>query len=197
MTPRMPDTIRGDGRDGPGVAAKGRWMGPGASDGVAATRADAVAALFAEHATAVYQYARVRLSPADAQDVVSEVFAVAWRRRDEPLDEPRAWLLGVARRVMANHLRARDRQLALVGRLAGRRARADDETALPLELDLLRRALARLRPADRDVIELLAAAELTTAEVAAVLGCSAATAATRVHRARRRLAQAYAAVEGR
>jgi RNA polymerase sigma-70 factor (ECF subfamily) len=169
----------------------------GARDGVAATAADAVAALFAEHARAVYQYARIRLAPADAQDVVAEVFAIAWRRHGERLDEPRAWLLGVARRVMANQFRARDRQLALVGRLAGRPAPADDETALPLELDLLRRALARLRPADREVIELLAAAELTTAEVAAVLGCSPGAAATRVHRARLRLARTYEAVEGR
>lgn len=172
-------------------------MTPGARDAVAATRADAVAALFAAHATVVYQYARARLPAADAQDVVAEVFAIAWRRSDEQLDQPRAWLLGVARRVMANQFRARDRQLALVGRLAGRRNPADDDAALSLELDLLRRALARLRPADREVVELLAAAELTTAEVAAVLGCSVATAATRVHRARQRLARAYEAVDGR
>ena len=146
-------------------------MASGARDAVAATSADVVAALFAQHATAVYQYARIRLPAPDAQDVVAEVFAIAWRRRDERLDEPRAWLLGVARRVMANQFRARDRQLALVGRLAGHRRAADDETALPLELDLLRRALARLRPGDREVVELLAAAELTAAEIAAVLGC--------------------------
>lgn len=172
-------------------------MAPGARDAATATRADAVAALFAAHATVVYQYARARLSPADAQDVVAEVFAIAWRRRDEQLEQPRAWLLGVARRVMANQFRARDRQLALVGRLAGRRGPVDDETALSLELDLLRRALARLRPADREVVELLAAAELTTAEIAVALGCSTAAAATRVHRARQRLARAYAVVDGR
>jgi RNA polymerase sigma-70 factor (ECF subfamily) len=41
------------------------------------------------------------------------------------------------------------------------------------------------------VIALLAAAELSTAELAQVLGCTTATAATRVHRARRRLRAAY------
>lgn len=172
-------------------------MPAGARDAVEATRADVVAGLFAAHASAVYRYARARLSAADAQDVVAEVFAIAWRRRDEQLDQPRAWLLAVARRVMANQLRARDRQLALVGMLAGRRTADDDETGLSLELDLLRRAMERLRPADREVVALLAAVELTTAEVAAVLGCSPATAATRVHRARQRLARAYEAVDGR
>lgn len=153
--------------------------------------ADAVAALFAEHSTTVYRYARVRLPPADAQDVVSEVFAIAWRRRGEAIEEPRAWLLGVARRVMANHLRGRERRAALMRRVGADRRPGVDETAMTRELDALARALARLRPADREVIALLAAAELTTAEVAAVLGCSVATAATRVHRARQRLARAY------
>ncbi|WP_249360075.1 RNA polymerase sigma factor [Promicromonospora citrea] len=66
-----------------------------------------------------------------------------------------------------------------------------DGAALLGELDELRRALALLRPADREVIALLAAEELSTAEVAQVLGCTTATAATRVHRARRRLRAAY------
>ncbi|WP_149202482.1 RNA polymerase sigma factor [Actinotalea subterranea] len=172
-------------------------MAPTGTDAVAATP-DVVAELFDAYAPVVYRYARARLSEADAQDVVAEVFVIAWRRREEQVDHPAAWLLAVARRVMANQFRARDRQLALVGRLAGRRPAADDdETELTHELDLLRRALARLRPADREVVELLAAAELTTAEVAAVLGCTAAAAATRVHRARQRLARAYEAVEGR
>jgi RNA polymerase sigma-70 factor (ECF subfamily) len=188
MAPGAPDAVAATRAD---VAAATR------ADVAAATRADVVAALFDTHAPAVYRYARARLPEADAQDVVAEVFVIAWRRRDEQLDQPGAWLLAVARRVMANQFRARDRQLSLVGRLAERRPAADDETTLTLELDLLHRALARLRPADREVVELLAAAELTTAEVAVVLGCTTATAATRVHRARQRLARTYEAVDGR
>lgn len=160
-------------------------------DELVATAPDAVAGLFAAHAKVVYRYARVRLSPADAEDVVAEVFAVAWRRRGEPIDEPRAWLLGVARRVMANQLRSRDRHVALVDRLARRRSGSDDAVALTDEIDALRRALARLGPRDREVIALLASAELTTGEVAVALGCSPAVAATRVHRARARLARVY------
>jgi len=157
---------------------------------------DAVALLFAEHSAAVYRFARTRLSAADAQDVVSEVFAVAWRRRGEGLDEPLSWLLGVARRVVGNHLRANRRRGALLGRLAHRRPLADDDLRLSGELDELVRALDRMRPGDREVIALLAAAELTTAEIATVLGCSVPTAATRVHRARRRLREIYPTTAG-
>jgi RNA polymerase sigma-70 factor (ECF subfamily) len=148
-------------------------------------------ALFVAHATAVYRYARSRLPGAEAEDVVAEVFAIAWRKGELP-DNPRAWLLGVARRVMANQVRARQRRNALVERVRAHRApAAQDGVRLVGELDELRRALALLRPADREVIALLAAAELSTAEVAQVLGCTTASAATRVHRARRRLRAAY------
>ncbi|MBL0885188.1 RNA polymerase sigma factor [Myceligenerans indicum] len=147
--------------------------------------------LFAAHAHGVYRYARARLPVAEAEDVVAEVFAIAWRKGELP-DNPRAWLLSVARRVMANQLRAQHRRTALAERARTHPSPpGHDDTRLVGELDELRRALDLLRPADREVIALLAAAELSTAEVARVLGCSTATAATRVHRARRRLRAAY------
>ena len=147
--------------------------------------------LFAAHAHGVYRYARSRLPAAEAEDVVAEVFAIAWRKGELP-DNPRAWLLGVARRVMANQVRAQHRRTALVERVRTHPASADqDDVRLIGELDELRRALDLLRPADREVIALLAAAELSTAEVAQVLGCATTVAATRVHRARRRLRAAY------
>jgi RNA polymerase sigma factor (sigma-70 family) len=143
------------------------------------------------HASAVYRYARSRLPAAEAEDVVAEVFAIAWRKGELP-DNPRAWLLAVARRVMANQVRAQQRRDALVERVRAHPLPAgQDGVRLVGELDELGRALALLRPADREVIALLAAAELSTPEVAQVLGCTTATAATRVHRARRRLRAAY------
>ncbi|WP_262348402.1 RNA polymerase sigma factor [Cellulosimicrobium cellulans] len=148
--------------------------------------------LYIAHAPAVYRYARTRLPAAEAEDVVAEVFAIAWRKGERNLVNPRAWLLGVARRVLANQVRAHNRRAALSARLRSHPATpADPDDGVLHELDELRRALALLRPADRDVIRLLAAAELTTAELAQVLNCSPASAATKVHRARRRLRAVY------
>lgn len=150
--------------------------------------------LFTEHARAVHRYARTRLGAAEAEDVVAEVFAIAWRKGEVP-DEPRAWLLAVARRVLANQVRAERRRTALAERAQHHPATpGPDDARLVDELDLLHRALALLRPADREVVELLAAAELSTAEIARVLGCSTPSAATRVYRARRRLRAAYRTV---
>ena len=147
-----------------------------------------------EHARAVHRYVRTRLSAAEAEDVVAEVFLIAWRKGEVP-DEPRTWLLAIARRVLANQVRAERRRTALADRALRHPAPpGPDDARLVDELDMLRRALALLRPADREVVELLAAAELSTGEIARVLGCSAATAAARVYRARRRLRAAYRTV---
>lgn len=150
-------------------------------------------ALFASHARTVYRYARTRLSPADAEDVVAEVFAIAWRKGGGPGPvDSRAWLLGVARRVLANQVRGQRRRTALSEKLTAHPAPAvPDEARLVGELDELGRAMSRLRAADREVIALLAAAELSTGELAEALGCTPAAAATRTHRARRRLRAAY------
>lgn len=62
-------------------------------------------------------YARLRVGADAAEDVVAETFAVAWRRWDQvPVDEPRAWLLAVARRVIANHHRTGRRHPGGLGR---------------------------------------------------------------------------------
>ena len=56
----------------------------------------------------------------EADDVVADVFVVAWRRIGDVPAEPRTWLLGIARRVLANRHRSAKRQRALYERLAQR-----------------------------------------------------------------------------
>jgi RNA polymerase sigma-70 factor (ECF subfamily) len=143
--------------------------------------------MFEQHYGHVLAYARRRCAePADADDVVAETFTIAWRRvRDIP-DEPLPWLYGVARRVLANQRRGRQRWLALLDRL--RREPADVPTPPADGGERVRAAMARLRPQDQEVLRLAAWEGLTHAEVATVLGVSANAAAIRLHRARRHLA---------
>lgn len=145
-------------------------------------------ALYAAHRDDVWRYFR-RRTASDHEDLVTEVFLVAWRRRaDVPAGEPLPWLYGVARRVLANHRRAGDRRDALE-----QRAAAHAETVTPdladavgLRTDLAR-ALAGLSEHDRELVLLVAWEGLTVTEAAAALGCRRGTAAVRLHRARRRL----------
>src|SRR5215216_1732042 len=68
--------------------------------------AQSFAALFQAHYRAVCQYIAARAEPDVVEDVAADTFTVAWRRRDELPDEPRAWLLGTAARCLANHRRS-------------------------------------------------------------------------------------------
>lgn len=149
-------------------------------------------ALYAAHGRRVLAYALRRVNqPADAADVVADVFVVAWRRIEAvpPGDEARLWLYGVARRVLANHRRG-DRRRSRLGR---RLASAVAEHAVPGpaeaggDADGVRAALARLPETDREVLQLTAWEGLSAPQVAVVLGVPSATVRTRLHRARRRL----------
>ncbi len=144
--------------------------------------------LFHAHADAVLAYALRRSDPDTAQEVVSETFGVAWRRFSDIPDPALPWLLGVARRVLANSRRSSSRQRALALRLVEEPAlTAGDPTG---EVDArisVRTALESLPPAEREAIELLAWEDLSPSEAAEVLGCSRGVFAVRLHRARRRL----------
>lgn len=143
--------------------------------------------VYAAHRDAVWRYFK-RRSAVDQEDLTTEVFLVAWRRRDELPAEPLPWLYGVARRVLANHRRAGDRRDALAERAAAYAADAapDLADAVGLRADLAR-ALGQLTERDRELVLLVAWEGLTVAEAAAALGCSRGAAAVRLHRARRRL----------
>lgn len=145
--------------------------------------------LFDEHRRAVLAYALRRVDdPADAADVLAETFLIAWRRLDEvPAGAgAKPWLLAVARRVLSNQRRGARRRLGLADRLA--QELSAYRPAVPTESDLLvRRALAGLSDADREVLLLSAWEGLTAGEIGAVVGMRAVSVRSRLHRARRRL----------
>jgi len=152
--------------------------------------------LYRQCADQVHAYATRRVGAASADDVVNETFLVAWRRLDDVPERPLPWLLGVARRVLANRRRADSRAAALRQRLMTEEAgyvgphEADGEVS-----QRVRQALAGLGERDRELLMLIAWEGLRVHEAAEVLGVRSGTLGVRLHRARRRLAEALA-VEG-
>jgi RNA polymerase sigma factor (sigma-70 family) len=146
--------------------------------------------MFRAHHAAVHRYLVRRVEEPAVADLVAETFLIAWRRQDEIAGDPLPWLLGVARRVCANHLRARQRRAALGERLAAQPQWPETEIAPACEDRGLREALAGLSDRDREALLLVAWDGLGNREAARVMGCSAATFAVRLHRARARLAAA-------
>ncbi|WP_435737391.1 RNA polymerase sigma factor [Cellulosimicrobium sp. PMB13] len=148
--------------------------------------------LYRDHAGAVYRCARVRLGPQDAEDVVCEVFVVAWRRITEVPEHELGWLLRVTRNVLANHLRAGTRRAALANRLEHVAVvSSPDHSGAVVGQDAVERMLSRLPARDQEVLRLLVVEDLALPELAEALGCRPNTASVRVRRAKARLARLY------
>ncbi len=154
-------------------------------------------ALFRAHHRAVLAYAVRRLpgDPADADDVVAEVFAAAWRHRERVPDEALPWLY----RTAAHHVQHRRRSTARRRRLAERlgglggegssAAVADATDAVDERLDAaarVARVLEALPPRDAEILRLSVWEDLDVASIAYVLSISPTAVRVRLHRARRR-----------
>ncbi|UUW89389.1 RNA polymerase sigma factor [Pimelobacter simplex] len=144
--------------------------------------------LYRANAAELFGYVR-RRTTSDAEDLVAEVFATAWRRRAD-LPAPmlrRAWLYGAARRLLLAQARRQGREEATVAELASR-PEPPPADAGEARRQAVRAALGRLSPAEREVLLLVEWERLTPAELAVALGVRAGTARVRLHRARRALA---------
>jgi RNA polymerase sigma-70 factor (ECF subfamily) len=154
---------------------------------------DRLESLFEAHHRALLAYA-ARRTPTltDAEDVVAEVFLVAWRRLDDVPEGDGAlpWLYGVARKTIGNQRRGRFRRRRLQERLEQTAERPTQPAAAPSGAEPVLAVLDRLSESDRELLRLVAWEELSHAEIAAVLGISVNAVAIRLHRARAKLEQA-------
>jgi RNA polymerase sigma-70 factor, ECF subfamily len=151
--------------------------------------------LVREHFGRVAAYLLARTDAEAAGEALARTLEVAWRRLDDIPTDPLPWLLGVARKVLADEWRTRKRHQALVARLTeaeaarrhpGEGARDAAENTATERLVAID-ALATLTEVDREALLLVAWDGLTTRQAAAVLGCSHGAFAVRLFRARSRL----------
>lgn len=158
----------------------------------------ALEAFYREHLPAVRMFVARRVDdPHTAADLTVDVFlaaidAAGRYRHDQ--GTPAAWLTGIARNVVAGHLRRREREHRANARISGRALLDEAATERIAErLDSQHEArrvyhsLARLPAGQRAVVELVALDGLSLQDAAAVLGISATSARVRYHRGRTRI----------
>ncbi|MFD0691329.1 RNA polymerase sigma factor [Actinomadura fibrosa] len=179
--------------------------GPGTnpSDAEAIVRSRREPAAFAEvfhrHFAEIHRYAARRLGPDVADDIAAETFLAAFHRRerfDPERGAVRPWLYGIATRLVALHRRAEGRYYRALARTPVEDVQDGHEERISASVTAggasadLAAALARLSRGDRDVLLLVALADLSYEEVGQALGLKTGTVASRLHRARRRLREA-------
>lgn len=154
--------------------------------------------LFARTAPLVRAYVSRRV-PADADDVVAEVYTVTWAKRDAvPVGAELPWLYAVAAREVLHASRGVARRTSLAERAHATAppAEQDPSAAVVARVDAytpVHQALATIPDKDAELLRLWAWEQLEPAEIAQVLGVSGATVRVRLHRARRRFAAALPA----
>ncbi|MHA7295077.1 RNA polymerase sigma factor [Arthrobacter sp. HLT1-21] len=138
----------------------------------------------------VFNFIHRRVSSREAADeLTNDVFRIAWERNPEAVDLTVAWLLAVARNVVGNEYRRRERAGLLMERLH-ESARVSARTGNPEgQQEAVAAGLLLLRESDREVLLLAYWDDLTIADIAQVLGCSQPAAKVRLHRARKAFAK--------
>jgi len=147
----------------------------------------------------IYRYVAGRLGAQAAEDVAAETFLVAFDRRktfDATRGDLRAWLFGIATNLVSRHRRKEARHYRTLARGTHERTADSHENRVLTSVAAQRMqprlamALTKLLQGERDVVLLVALAQLTHKEVAAALGISYGTVGSRLSRARKKLQNA-------
>lgn len=155
--------------------------------------------IFERHVRPVGGYIRRRIGADAVDDVLSETFLVAFRRRasfDLTAESARPWLLGIATTLVKSHRAAEARQLrAFEASSSAERvgvemphARSDSRIDADAALRAFAPRIAALAPKDRDTLLLHAWGDLTYEQIAVALGVPTGTVRSRLNRVRRKLA---------
>jgi RNA polymerase sigma-70 factor (ECF subfamily) len=156
----------------------------------------AMQVLFARYNVIIYRYlVRLVRNEATAEDILSEVFLDVWRQasRFEGRSQVRAWLISIARFKALTQLRRR----AAVEAEEQPDAHLYEQEAMTSEFEskqeVLRRCLARLSSAHREIIDLVYYYEKSIEEAANIVGIPVSAAKARMYHARRRIRERLSA----
>ena len=162
------------------------------------------AEIFHRYFTEIHRYIARRLGADVADDLAAETFLTAFRKRsrfDASRGAVRPWLYGIATNLIGTHRRAEKRFYGALARTRVEDVTDDHGDRVARQVSAgrhsgeLATALAALSAGDRDVLLLVALADLGYGEVAQALGIPEGTVGSRLNRARKKLREALGGVD--
>jgi len=132
----------------------------------------------------VRRYLARRTDTATAEDVLSEVLLVLWRRLDAVPADPLPWAYGVARNCLANAERSSRRQRRLAAKIAVVDPPSEEAPGGQATDERVYAALSGLSDREAELLRLWSWEGLGPSDIGEVLGISANAASIRLHRAR-------------
>ena len=150
--------------------------------------------VFDRHHAVIHRFLRARVGLEVADDLASEVFTTAFRRRaayDTTWPDARPWLFGIAVNLLRAHRQSEERRLRAYARAGAEPASNPGELDGHVEafdrLGDISLALLSLSERDRDLILLLAWGDLSYEQLGVALEIPVGTVRSRVSRVRARL----------
>ena len=150
--------------------------------------------VFDRHHAVIHRFLRARVGLEVADDLASEVFTTAFRRRaayDATWPDARPWLFGIAVNLLRAHRQSEERRLRAYARAGAEPASNPGELDGHVEafdrLGDISLALLSLSERDRDLILLLAWGDLSYEQLGVALEIPVGTVRSRVSRVRARL----------
>lgn len=145
-------------------------------------------ATFRSHLQDISKYLTRRVELSQVEDLASEIFEIAWRKREScPEGFELPWLYKIAGFVVSNHRKKLSRRAATVPLLDHDRSAPSAED-VALDGSAVAQAFDELSAKDRQVLALLVFEQLSIKEIAVVLGTTENNTSQRLKRARERLA---------
>ena len=145
----------------------------------------------------ISQYVFRRIS-FDVEDVVDDIYTIAWRKREDiPNDHEEAllWLYAIGRKVIANKVRWKAR-LDRFNKLNNPLVAAEARNGSPRD-NWVQEVLISMPPIQREALLLVEWDGLSIAEAAVVLGIPGTTLTKRLHSARESFVKSYSVIEER
>ncbi|MBQ3126955.1 MAG: sigma-70 family RNA polymerase sigma factor [Clostridia bacterium] len=148
--------------------------------------------LFEAHRGAVERFVKFRLPPADADDVLQEVWLTAYLKRNDlqDADKAKAWLLSIARSRCVDYCRARAKRMEISLDGVAETALRYGRQGVTLR-ETVRDTLGRLGDVERQILYLYYFRKMPQAEIAAYLQIPPGTVKSRLNRARTQFREAY------
>jgi RNA polymerase sigma-70 factor (ECF subfamily) len=146
-------------------------------------------ATFRQHLPAVSKFLVRRVARDEVDDLASEIFEIAWRKRSSfTQGSELAWLYRIGGYVIANHRRKEAKRGAWLP-LLDTDASAPSAESLGIANVSIAQAWGALKPAERNILALSAFDGLSVNELAVALEITPNTASQRLGRARKNFAE--------
>ncbi len=146
-------------------------------------------ATFRQHLPAVSKFLVRRVARDEVDDLASEIFEIAWRKRSSfTQGSELAWLYRIGGFVIANHRRKESNRGSWLP-LLDTDASAPSAESLGIANVSIAQAWAALKPAERNILALSAFDGLSVNDLAVALEITPNTASQRLGRARKKFAE--------